>query len=131
LKHQRIVVNLARILSTFVRAHRLGEILVGPVDVLFSKHDVVERSRSRQVTGKEAYLEATRRFYSTIVSFQVKELLLGGERACALTRYELQPPGGAPFASDVAELFTVKNGKIDSFAIYFDTAPYPKQPGAE
>ena len=42
LKHQRIVVNLTRILSTFVRAHRLGEILVGPVDVLFSEHDVVE-----------------------------------------------------------------------------------------
>jgi Uma2 family endonuclease len=41
-KHQRIVVNLTRILSTFVRAHRLGEVLVGPVDVLFSEHDVVE-----------------------------------------------------------------------------------------
>jgi len=42
LKHQRIVVNLTRILSTFVRAHRLGEILVAPVDVLFSERDVVE-----------------------------------------------------------------------------------------
>jgi Uma2 family endonuclease len=41
-KHQRIVVNLTRILSTFVRAHGLGEVLVGPVDVLFSEHDVVE-----------------------------------------------------------------------------------------
>jgi len=92
--------------------------------ITFTSHT----SPVRQVTGKEAYLEATRRFYSTIVSFQVKELLLDGERACALTRYELQPPGRAPFASDVAELFTVKNGKIDSFAIYFDTAPYPKQP---
>jgi Uma2 family endonuclease len=41
-KHQRVVVNLTRILSTFVRAHRLGEVLVGPVDVLLSEHDVVE-----------------------------------------------------------------------------------------
>jgi hypothetical protein len=95
--------------------------------ITFTSHT----SPVRQVTGKEAYLEATRRFYSTIVSCQVQELLLDGERACALTRYELQPPGRAPFTSDVAELFTVKNGKIDSFAIYFDTAPYPKPPGAE
>ena len=95
--------------------------------ITFTSHT----SPVRQVTGKEAYLEATRRFYSTIVSFQVNELLLDGEKACALTRYELQPPGGGPFASDVAELFTVKNGKIDSFAIYFDTAPYPKPPGAK
>src|SRR5258708_37258714 len=42
LKHQRIVLNLGRILSTFVRAHRLGEALVAPVDVLFSERDVVE-----------------------------------------------------------------------------------------
>jgi len=85
----------------------------------------------REVRGKAEFLEATRRFYSTIASCQVRELILDGERACALTRYQLQPPGRAPFASDVAELFTVKDGKIDSFAIYFDTAPYPKPPGVE
>lgn len=85
----------------------------------------------RQVRGKAEFLEATRRFYPTIASFRINELILDGERACALTRYELQPPGKAPFASDVAELFTVKDGKIDSFAIYFDTAPYPKPPAAE
>jgi ketosteroid isomerase-like protein len=80
----------------------------------------------KQVAGKEAYLEATQRFYSTIVSFSVRELVIDGERACALTRYELQPPGKPPFSSDVAELFTVSDGKIAAFAIYFDTAPFPK-----
>src|ERR1700730_2354773 len=42
LKHQGIVVNLTRILSTFVRAHQLGRVLVGPIDVLFTQQDVVE-----------------------------------------------------------------------------------------
>jgi Uma2 family endonuclease len=42
LKHQSIVVNLVVLLSNFVRAHRLGKILVAPFDVLFSEHDVVE-----------------------------------------------------------------------------------------
>lgn len=41
-KHQDVVVNLARILSTFARTERLGKVLVGPVDVLFSQRDVVE-----------------------------------------------------------------------------------------
>jgi ketosteroid isomerase-like protein len=59
----------------------------------------------------------------------VNELLVDGERACALTHYDLRPPVGNPFVSDVAEIFTVKNGKITSFAIYFDTAPFPS-PGA-
>ena len=80
----------------------------------------------KQVTGKEAYIEATKRFYSMIISVEVKDLMIEGEKACALTRYELQPPKGNTFISDVAEIFTVKNGKIDSFAIYFDSAPFPK-----
>jgi len=56
----------------------------------------------------------------------VRSLIVDGATACALTRYELQPPRGAAFQSDVAEIFTVRDGKIDTFGIYFDTSPYPK-----
>ena len=61
-----------------------------------------------------------------VTAVDVRDLLIDGEKACALTRYKLQPPRGDPFSSDVAEIFTVKNNKIDSFAIYFDTSPFPK-----
>jgi ketosteroid isomerase-like protein len=80
----------------------------------------------KRVTGKAAYLEATKRFYSMITALEVKELLLDGNKACALTRYELQPPGGPAFDSHVAEVFEVRDGKIVSFDIYFDTAPFPR-----
>jgi ketosteroid isomerase-like protein len=80
----------------------------------------------KRVTGKQAYLDSTKRFYSMIASFEVRDLIISGEKACALTRYELQPPAGNKFMSDVAEIFTVKNGKIDSFSIYFDSSPFPK-----
>lgn len=80
----------------------------------------------KEVRGKAAFLEATRRFYSSIVSLELRELIVEGERACALTRYELRGPGGETFTSDVAEVFTVRSGQIDSFGIYFDSAPFPK-----
>ncbi|HLH02000.1 MAG TPA: nuclear transport factor 2 family protein [Bryobacteraceae bacterium] len=80
----------------------------------------------RQINGKAAFLAATRPFYSMIGSFEVKDLLIDGERACALTHYDLQPPNRPAFTSDVAELFRVRDGRIVSFDIYFDTAPYPK-----
>ncbi len=79
---------------------------------------------AKEVTGKEAYVESTRGFYSMIQSFEVKRLIVDGERACALTSYQLKPPHGAPFTCDVAELFSVKDQKIDSFEIYFDSAPF-------
>jgi len=79
----------------------------------------------KQVSGKAAYIEATKRFYSTVVSMELRELIVEGDKACALTRYELRGPTGQ-FTSDVSEIFTVTNGKIQSFGIYFDSAPFPK-----
>ena len=80
----------------------------------------------KRINGKNAFLEATRRFYSSLVSFEVKDVLCDQERACALTHYELRAPTGNTFTSDVAEIFTVKDGRITSFSIYFDSAPFPK-----
>jgi ketosteroid isomerase-like protein len=83
-------------------------------------------SPNKQIKGKAPYLEGTKRFYSMVASFEVRNLLVDGEQACALTRYQLQPPAGPAFASDVAEVFRVRDGRIVSFDIYFDSAPFPK-----
>lgn len=80
----------------------------------------------KEVTGRAAYLESTKRFFSMVKSVEVRDLITEGEQACASTRYHLQAPSGTTFQSDVAELFRVRNGKIVAFAIYFDTAPFPK-----
>ena len=79
----------------------------------------------KQVTGKAAYIESTRRFFSMVVSVELRDLIIEGEKACVLSRYGLRPPKGDAFRCDVAEIFTVKNGMIDSLAIYFDTSPFP------
>ena len=81
---------------------------------------------TKQVTGRVAYLQSTKRFYSMIQALEVRNLIVDGDHACALTRYELQPPTGPAFHSDVAEVFGIRHGKIASFDIYFDTAPFPK-----
>ena len=80
----------------------------------------------KEVKGKDAYLQSTRRFFGMVTAVEVRDLLVEGEKACALTRYELRPPAGNPFRCDVAEVFTVKDGRITSLAIYFDSAPFPK-----
>ena len=80
----------------------------------------------RELRGREASLPALRRFYSSIKDVEVRDVIVDGGKACALTRYTVQPPGHDGFSSDVAEIFTVANGKIATFGIYFDTAPYPR-----
>ena len=83
-------------------------------------------SPAKRVSGRAAYLEATKRFYSMITALEVRDLLVDDQKACALTRYEFQPPGAAAFRSDVAEVFEVRDGKIISFEIFFDSSPFPK-----
>lgn len=83
--------------------------------VVFTRHT----SPTRQISGRDAYLEATKRFYSMIQSFELQRLLVEGDRGCAFTCYTLKPPAGEPFESDVAEPFAVKDDEI-----YFDPAPY-------
>lgn len=82
---------------------------------------------ARQVRGRANYLESTKRFFSMITALEVRDILVDGDKACALTRYELQPPGGQTFASDVAEVFRVRDGMITSLDIYFDSSPFPRQ----
>ena len=85
-------------------------------------------SPMKRVAVKGAVLESTRRFYASIGSFDVRQLIVDGDRAAAVVRYEVRPPNGAPaFESHVAEFFSVKQGKIHEFTICFDTAPYPKR----
>ena len=81
----------------------------------------------KEVKGRDAFVESTKRFYSMIASVSVRQLIVEGTNACALTSYTLQPPGGPSFTSDVAEVFSVSDGKIKSLGIYFDTAPFPKR----
>ena len=78
----------------------------------------------RSVSGKPAFVAATKNFYAKVAGFELRDLMVDGDRACALTRYQVRRPNSDTFSSDVAEIFTVKSGKIDSLSIYFDSVPY-------
>jgi ketosteroid isomerase-like protein len=81
----------------------------------------------RQLQGKQAYLEGTKRFYASIRGMQVRSVMADGDRVSAQTHYDLRAPGGAAtFGSDVAEFLSIRDGRIQTFAIYFDSAPFPK-----
>jgi ketosteroid isomerase-like protein len=91
-------------------------------DMLFTSFT----SPIKQVSGRAAFLDSTKGFYSMINAVDVRKLIVDGNTACALTRYELQPPKGPAFSSDVAEVLEVRDGKIGTFAIYFDSSAFPK-----
>ena len=41
-RHQRILLRMVRAVAEFVDQHDLGEVFISPIDVVFSKHNVVQ-----------------------------------------------------------------------------------------
>lgn len=74
--------------------------------------------------GKNAFIESNDQFLRAVKAAQVKEMIVDGENACVIVHYELLSPKGNSTSSDVAEILKVKDGKIASSTIYFDTMAF-------
>lgn len=56
----------------------------------------------KQVSGKAAYLETTKRFYGSIERMELRKLIVEGKNACAVTRV-FRPPGGRRYRMPVSK----------------------------
>ncbi len=74
--------------------------------------------------GKDAYVEATARFLQRVKSSKVKELIIEGDKAYALVDYEVISPRGETRWFNVAEILSVRDEKIASSTILFDTEAF-------
>jgi ketosteroid isomerase-like protein len=74
--------------------------------------------------GKDAYVEVTARFLQNVKNSKLKELIIEGDKAYALVDYEVVSPKGNTRWFNVAEILSVKDEKIASSTILFDTAAF-------
>lgn len=65
-------------------------------------------------------------FFKYVKSLEVKTMIVEGEQACAVVGYHLESPKGDILSLDAAEIWRMKDGKLLSLSIYFDTAAYQK-----
>ena len=74
--------------------------------------------------GKQAYIEVIKRFSQVFTAMNVKEMIVQGDNACVIGNYDFRFPSGQEINGNVAELWTAKNGKLQSLTIYFDTLTF-------
>lgn len=74
--------------------------------------------------GKDAYVETTDRFLRVVKTAAIKDMIIQEDKACVLVDYELQSPKSNTTNCVVAEILSVKDNKISSSAIFFDTAAF-------
>lgn len=80
-----------------------------------------DMTKTTPVIGKGAYIEVIKRFSRLYTSMRVKEMILEDDRAFVLANYDYVFPGGKKINGDVAELWSIKDGKLDALTIFFDT----------
>jgi ketosteroid isomerase-like protein len=79
---------------------------------------------AKQSRGKDLFVNNN--FFKMVKSLKLKEMIVENDAACAIVGYDLMSPKGNSFQSDVAEIWKVKDEKLESLAIYFDTAAFQK-----
>ena len=85
-----------------------------------------DMTNTTPIVGKQAYIEVINRFSRLFTSMRVKQRIVEGDSACVIGNYDYVFPTGKKINGDVAELWTVKNGKLDSLTIFFDTLSFDK-----
>jgi ketosteroid isomerase-like protein len=83
-----------------------------------------DMKKTEPVVGKSAYIEVINRFSKLFKNMKVKEMIIEGEEACVIGNYDYEFPGSKKINGYVAEIWKVKNGKLDSLTIFFDTLSF-------
>jgi ketosteroid isomerase-like protein len=88
--------------------------------------EVVFTGPGKTHRGQDAFINTLNNFMRRVKTMNVKQVIGGDEHAAAIVNYDLISPQGTMFNIDVAEIWKVENGKLDSLAIFFDTAAFTR-----
>lgn len=88
-----------------------------------------DMTKVEPIIGKQAYIEVIKRFSKVFTAMRVQNMIIQGDNACVIGNYDLRFPNGQQINGNVAELWTAKNGKLQSLRIYFDTLTFANNTG--
>ena len=83
-----------------------------------------DMTKTTPIAGKQAYVEVIKRFSKWFTDMRTKDVFVSDDGAFVLANYDFTFPNGKSINANVAELWKVKNGKLDVLTIFFDTANF-------
>jgi ketosteroid isomerase-like protein len=76
------------------------------------------------IVGKDAYKTIVKRFSQLFSTMHLKQAIIAGDSACVIANYSYSFPNGKKISGDVAEIWKIKNDKLDALTIFFDTLTF-------
>lgn len=77
---------------------------------------------AKESRGRDSYVNNP--FFRLVRAVRAKETIAEGDSAFTVANYDLVSPKGKTMNCDIAEFWKMKNGRLCSIAIYFDTAAF-------
>jgi len=85
-----------------------------------------DMTNTTPIVGKQAYIEIINRFSQRFEAMRVKQVIAEDDKAAVIGNYDFVFPNGVKINGNVSEFWTVKNGKLSSLTLYFDTLTFMK-----
>ncbi len=76
------------------------------------------------VVGKAAYVAVIARFSRLFSAVRPTHIIIEGNKAYVTANYDYVFPGGKEVNGNVAEIWTVEEGKLAALTIFFDTLAF-------
>lgn len=76
------------------------------------------------IVGKQAYLEIIKRFSQRFTAMHISQMIVEDDKACVIGNYDFIFPNGKKVNGNVAEIWTAKDGKLNSLRLFFDTLTF-------
>lgn len=76
------------------------------------------------VMGKQAYIEIIKRFSQRFEAMRIQQMIVEGDKAAVIGNYDFVFPNGVKINGNVGEFWTVKDGKLSTLTLYFDTLTF-------
>lgn len=76
------------------------------------------------VIGKQAYIQIIQRFSQRFEAMRVQQMIVEEYKAAVIGNYDFVFPNGVKINGNVAEFWTVKDSKLSSLTLYFDTLTF-------
>lgn len=83
-----------------------------------------DMNNSTPIVGKQAYIDIIKRFSQRFEAMRVKQMIVEDDKASVIGNYDFVFPNGLKINGNVSENWTVKNGKLQSLTLYFDTLTF-------
>lgn len=83
-----------------------------------------DMTHTAPVIGRQAYIEIIKRFSQRFEAMHVQQMIVEADKAAVIGNYDFVFPNGVKINGNVSEFWTVKDGKLSSLTLYFDTLTF-------